>query len=440
MSHAEETLLALAPATGRGAPGWLAERRLAARDRFAALGLPTTRLEDWKYTSLAPVVPVRFERAPAAQASATLAPASGIRLVFVDGRLDPRRSSSESGALPAGVRIESLGAALAEHAGLIEPRLGTLARVEANAFAALNTAAFEDGALIWIPDGARVEAPIELCFLSTPAPVGSGRGYFSAARNLVVAGRGSKATVVETYGATRDEDGTYLTSALTEVWVGEGAEVDHYRLQEDGGGGVHVGQVASVQAAGSRFSTHALSLGASLSRSEVNAKLDGEGAEVALRGLYVVGGKQVVDNLSLIEHARPHCSTRETYKGILDGSSRGVFAGRIRVAPGAQKTDAYQLNSNLLLSDDATVDSKPQLEIFADDVKCGHGGTVGQLNANALFYLQSRGIGRDEARAILTYAFASEMVGLIRPDFLRERVKRLVAARLPGGERLLEAA
>jgi Fe-S cluster assembly protein SufD len=439
MSHAQETLLALAPAPGRGAPGWLVERRLAARDRFAALGLPTTRLEDWKYTSLATVVPVRFERAPAS-APPALGKATGLRLVFVDGRLDPRLSSSGSGALPAGVRIESLGAALAEHAGLVEPRLGTLARIDANAFAALNTAAFEDGALIWIPDGVCLDAPIELCFLSTPAPAGSGRGYFSASRNLIVAGRGSRATVVETYGATRAESGTYLTSALTEVWVGEGAEVDHYRLQEDAVGGIHVGHVASVQSAGSRFSTHALSLGAALSRGEVNAKLDGEGAQVALRGLYVVGGKQLVDNLSLIEHAQPRCSTRETYKGILDGSSRGVFAGRIRVAPGAQKTDAYQLNSNLLLSDDASVDSKPQLEIFADDVKCGHGGTVGQLNADALFYLQSRGIGRDEARAILTYAFASEMVGLIRPDFLRERVKRLVAARLPGGERLLEAA
>jgi Fe-S cluster assembly protein SufD len=231
-----------------------------------------------------------------------------------------------------------------------------------------------------------------------------------------------------------------LTNAVTEVVVGEGARLEHYRLQDEAPGAFHLGLLASELGRDGRFSTHALSFGATLSRSEVKAVLAGDGGQATVNGLYLASGFQVVDNHSVIEHARPGCQSREAFKGILDGAARGVFGGRIRVMPGAQKSDAYQMSSNLLLSEDAQVDAKPQLEIFADDVKCGHGGTVGQLDEDALFYLRSRGIDEVAARSLLVYAFASEMVGLVRPPLLRDRVARLVAGRLPHGERLREAA
>jgi Fe-S cluster assembly protein SufD len=255
---------------------------------------------------------------------------------------------------------------------------------------------------------------------------------------LLVAGPGSQATVVETYLGIGG--GPTLTNAVTEVVVGDGARLDHYKVQLEAPGSFHLGLTASRQGRDSRFSTHATALGAALSRGEVTAVLAGEGGEANVNGLYMVAGSQLADNHSVIEHAVPRCQSREAVKGVLDGQSRGVFGGRIRVLPDAQKSDAYQLSSNLLLSDDAQVDAKPQLEIFADDVKCGHGGTVGQLDEEALFYLQSRGIGREAARSLLIYAFADEMVRLVRPAALRERIGRLVAARLPEGEKLREVA
>jgi Fe-S cluster assembly protein SufD len=227
---------------------------------------------------------------------------------------------------------------------------------------------------------------------------------------------------------------------VTELVLGAGAIVEHVRLQLEGDAAHHVSVVHAEQGAGASLAAHAFTLGGRLSRAEIRVRLAGEGASIAANGLYMAAGDQVVDNFSWVEHAVPRCTTSESYKGILDGRSRGVFSGRIRVLPGAQKTVARQMNSNLLLSDDAVVDAKPQLEIFADDVKCGHGGTVGQLDEAALFYLRSRGLGEVEARSLLVWAFASEMVGLVAAPALRARAKNLVAARLPSSARLLEAA
>jgi Fe-S cluster assembly protein SufD len=337
--------------------------------------------------------------------------------------------------------VGSLAAALARTPELVEPYLGQIAPFEDHAFAALSTSSIEDGAFIALSNGVRLEHPIELYFVTAPASPGSGKAVLSQPRVLILAGPSTAATVIEIYAGPADpKDATTLTNAVTEVVLDDRAEIDHYRLQDEGLGAFHIGSLGVKQAAASRFATHSISLGAAMARNEVRVALEGEGAQVALRGLYLAAGTQHVDNLSLIEHMSPHCSTREAYKGILDGHARGVFSGRIRVMPGAQKTDAYQLNSNLLLSDDATVASKPQLEIFADDVKCGHGGTVGQLDEDSLFYLQSRGIDRRTAKSLLTYAFARELVGLIRPVTLRDRVEELVTARLSGSSVFREAA
>ena len=435
-SAAEKGLLAsFAPA--RGEPGWLAEARRGALQRFGSLGLPTTRHEDWRFTSLAPLAGLELRRAPEAAgagAARLLARAPGLegpRLVFVNGRY--RADLSSRAGLPAAAVLATLGEALRDAPDDVRPHLGRLARTGDHAFVAANAALFEDGAFLRLPANVRVDVPIALVFLSDASEPTA-----SHPRTLVLAGEGASATVEELF--VGGDAGPYLTNAVTEIVLAEGAAVEHVRLQAEGAAAVHVSVVHAEQGAGSSLHAHAFSLGGRLSRAEIRTRLAGEGASVAANGLYMASGDQLVDNFSWVEHAVPRCSTTESYKGILDGRSRGVFSGRIRVMPGAEKTVAHQMNSNLLLSEDAVVDTKPQLEILADDVKCGHGGTVGQLDETALFYLRSRGLGEAEARSLLVWAFASEMVGLVGMPALRARAKDLVTARLPAGARLLEAA
>jgi len=395
-------------------------------------------MEEWRHTSLSALARVAFAPADPAAPLAPAAlerlagPAEGARLVFVNGRY--RESLSSPHPLPEGAWMGSLAEARARRPALVEPHLGRLAAFDAHALAALNTAAAEDGALVHLPEGAAAAAPVEIVFVA----VAGQDAEVSHPRVLLVAGPGSRATVVETYAGIAG--GPTLTNAVTEAVLGEGASLEHYRVQDESPRAWHFDLLASEQGKGSRLSTHALAFGGALSRSEVKAVLAGEGGEARVNGLYMAAGSQLVDNHSVIEHASPRCLSREAFKGILGGEARGVFGGRIRVLPDAQKSDAYQLNSNLLLSEDAQVDTMPQLEIFADDVKCGHGGTVGQLDEDALFYLRSRGLDEGTARSLLIYAFASEMVGLVGPPRLRERVARLVNARLPRGEKPREAA
>jgi Fe-S cluster assembly protein SufD len=435
MSPAEQSLLRAFGARG-GEPRWLEEARRAARDRLEALGLPTTRHEDWRFTSLAALAPLDLGRAAGGGRAAAIlarAPAAdGARLVFVNGRF--RADLSARGALPPGATLAPLAEALAQAPEQVRPHLGRLARPDALAFVAANAALFEDGAFLSLPPGAAVGAPISLVFVADP---GSGTAA-AHPRTLVVAGEGARASIAEVF--LGEEGPAYLTNAVTEIVLGEGAEIEHVRLQLEASSAFHVSAVHAEQGAGARLAAHAFTLGARVSRAELRARHAGEGAAVAANGLYLAAGDQVVDNFSWVEHAVPRCRTTESFKGVLDGRARGVFAGRIRVLPGAQKTMAHQLNSNLLLSEDAVIDTKPQLEIFADDVKCGHGGTVGQLDEAALFYLRSRGLPAAEARSLLVWAFASEMVELVGAPSLRARVKDLVAARLPAGPRLLEAA
>jgi Fe-S cluster assembly protein SufD len=428
--------LGAAFAARAGEPAWLVEARAAALGSFRTAGLPTTRLEDWRYTSLAPLAALTLGRPRFAEAASALldraGPLDGPRLVLVNGRYRPELT--RRGELPPGAILCSLAEAIREVPELVRPHLGRLARPEAGALLAASAALFEDGAFLHLPAGAAVAPPIRIVHLSGS----SGGAAASFPRLLVVAGEGALCTLVEHHLGL---DGTpYLATPVAEVVLQPGARVDHYRIQEEGDGAFHLAAMHVEQAAGSRFLSHSLALGARLSRAEVHARLAGEGAECHLSGLYLADGHRLADNLSVVEHAAPRCTTSETFKGILDGHGRGVFVGRIRVAPGAQKTQAYQLNSNLLLSDDASADSRPQLEILADDVKCGHGGTVGRLDETSLFYLRSRGLGEEEARSLLIYAFAAEMVDRVRPEPLRTRARALVAARLPGGPRLLEAA
>ncbi len=412
MNAAETSLVASFAPVARE-PAWLGDARRAALGRFEALGLPTTRHEDWRFTSLAALGAVPFARAPRGDpaAAATLlarsAAPEGPRLVFVNGRLD--RALSTRGALPQGAILP-----------------------EDHAFVAANAALFEDGGFVLLPRSTDIDAPLALVFI-TDAAAGPVAVH---PRTLVVAEEGARGTVEEVFVGR----GASLTNAVTELVLADGASVEHVRVQSEAMEAFHVGAVHAEEGAQASLAAHAFTLGARLSRSEIWARLRGEGGRVAANGLYMADGARVADHFSWVEHAVPGCTTTESYKGILDGTARGVFSGRIRVLPGAQKTVAYQLSSNLLLSDDAIVDAKPQLEIFADDVKCGHGGTVGQLDEAALFYLRSRGIPDAEARSLLIWAFASEMVGLVAAPALRARAKNLVAARLPAGARILEAA
>ncbi len=418
-----------------GGPAWLDALRQEGAAAFRAAGLPTLRHEDWRFTSLAPLAVLSPAGAapgvgPEAQLAA-LPPRVGPRLVFANGRFRPELSSA--GALPAGAVVASLAEALARSPELVRPALGRLARPEGLAFTALNTALFDDGAFVYLPPGAVLEQPIALVF----AGGGSAQPVVQHPRVLVVAGQGASATLAEIYLGGPE---AYLTAAVTELFLADGARIEHVKLQDEGDRSFHVSTVFAEQGAGARLTAHAQSLGAQLSRSELRVRLAGEEGALTASGLYLADGSRVTDAFTWVEHAVPRCSTLETYKGILDGHGRGVFAGRIRVLPGAQKTDARQMNSNLLLSEDAVVDTKPQLEIFADDVKCGHGGTVGQLDDDALFYLRSRGLGDAEARTLLIWAFAAEMVDRIRPEALRARARAHVAARLPAAAALLEAA
>jgi Fe-S cluster assembly protein SufD len=417
-------------AAGReGEPAWAGRMREGAFVGFEGLGFPTTDEEDWKYTNVAPVARAAFmpagatfELESAAVEPFVSAEARRSRLVFVDGRFSPELSSLE--ALPREVVAEDLGAALAgEHAGVLWEHLGRLSGEGSDAFSALNTA-FHGGAFLRVPAGVEVASPVQLLFLATPSA--SGAAVFP--RVLVVAERDSRLDIIETYAAVGEAE--YFTDAVVEVFVGEGARVTHYKVQGEGARAFHVASTRAELSRGGAYDLTTVTLGARLSRHEIEVTLGGEGAECRVDGLYIVGTGQHTDTHSLIDHRRPNCTSRQNYKGILDGSSRAVFNGRVYVHEGAHQTDAEQSNKNLLLSSEARVDTKPQLEIYNDDVKCAHGATVGQLEEEELFYLLSRGLHPDLARNLLTYGFAEEIVGNIKHESIRAQLDEAILNRL----------
>jgi Fe-S cluster assembly protein SufD len=413
-------------------PAWLAPIREQAMAAFQAAGFPTTRNEDWHFTNPSPIAESTFTpmRAPAGPVSASqLTPllfgeTSWPRLVFINGRYSPALSSNGL----AGVKAMSLAVAYREEPSLLERHLTRHADTQdpAQVFSAINTALMQDGAVIHVQRGATVELPINLLFLSDE----NASGGASHPRILIIAEPQSQATIIEQYAAV---GGTrYFTNAVTEGWVGDGATLNLFRLQQEARDAFHVGTTAVRQERDSHFVSFSFVTGADLSRINVYADLRGPGCGATLNGLYMLDGTQHCDHQTRIVHAEPNCYSRELYTGVLDDQSHGVFNGKVYVHPEAQKTDGKQTNNTLLLSERARIDTKPQLEIFADDVKCTHGATVGRIDETALFYMKSRGIPNSEARKLLTYAFAAEVLETIPVDSLRVGLERMTMERFTG--------
>ncbi len=417
-------------ASRRHEPAWLRDMRRASAAAFGKLGFPTTKHEEWRFTNVAPIADTPFVPAPpAAVAHATVSNlvVSGLGgpvMTFVNGRFAPRLSTV--GTPQAGVTAVSLAEVIAQNPASLQPHFGRHTDVTTRPFAALNTALFEDGALIVIADNTVLGEAIQLIFLSTVTPAPA----VSHPRVLVVLGRNSQARVVETFASPGAARG--LTNAVTEVVAGDGAVLEHYRLQRESLTAFHIGHTQFQLGRSASSSSHAMAFGGLIARHDAVAVLGDEGADCTLNGLYLADGSQVIDNHTEIDHAMPHGTSHELYKGILGGRARAVFNGLIRVRPDAQKTDSKQTNKTLLLSDDAQIHTKPQLEIFANDVKCTHGATVGQLSEDALFYLRARGIGLDDARSLLIRAFATDVTGRIGLEPVRAALDRILAARLPG--------
>ena len=409
-------------------PHWLQGVRRTAIDRFTALGFPTTKNEDWHFTSVAPIAEADFRayQAGGDVSHDDLAPfrfgaTDWTELVFVNGRFAPELSALDR--LPEGVRVADLASAWEREPELIQRYLTRVAGFEEQAFTALNTAFLRHGAVVHVAKEMVVDRPIHLLFVSD-ANAAKGAAH---PRNLVVVERNAKATVIETYAAVGDA--TYFTNAVTEVVVAEGATLNHYKVQRESMRAYHVDTSEVRQGRDSHYINFSFATGGKLSRTNIYTHLEGEGCGSTLNGLYMVDGDQHVDHQTLIEHVEPNCFSREVYKGILDGASHGVFNGRVYVHPEAQKTDGKQSNNNLLLSEHARIDTKPQLEIFADDVKCTHGATVGRIDETALFYMKSRGVNATVARQLLIYAFAAEVLEQIEVEEVRLGLEELTLRR-----------
>jgi len=429
-AHLQELGLTLPVATAE-APDWLELVRKAAIDRFAATGFPTARDEEWRFTPIGPIAQGIWRRGTAPSGEVTreqLAPfifghPEWTTLVFVDGGYS--EALSYTGELAAGVRAGSLAEALQADDALLEKHLARHASIETSPFTALSTAFMRDGGFLHVPADTDLTHPVHLIFVTTPEAAGS----VTHPRNLVVIERGARASVIESY-VSLAEGVSYWTNAVTEVIAGANSWIEHTRIQRESERAYHVGLTHVEQQRDSHYRSFTLAMGGALARHNLHARLSGENVETLMYGLYLTRGDQVVDNHTAIYHDQPNCRSWEVYKGVLDGRSRAVFNGKVFVKPEAQKTDAKQTNRNLLLSDTAKVDTKPQLEIFADDVKCTHGATVGRLDDLALFYARSRGVPAEKAQRLLTYAFAAEVTSEVVLEPVREELDRLVRERL----------
>jgi Fe-S cluster assembly protein SufD len=401
---------------------------------FTGQGFPTTSDEEWRFTSLStlakiPFAPVfREERTAVRSVDAArffFQDLEGIRLVFVDGHFSPELSHAPGTS--KGIFTGGLASMITSRDRTVADYLGRFAGIEMDPLAALNTAFLQDGACIMVPDGLHLEHPVQILYLSGSR----NEPFLTVPRNLIIVGKGSHLSLVETYAGS--EGNRYFTNAVTEILVGPNAIVEHDKLQVESESAFHIGTSVIHQHEGSTYTANSISVGGSLVRNTVTAVLSGEHCECTLNGLSLATGEQLVDNHTAIDHAKPNCVSHELYKSILDGRARGVFNGKIFVRKDAQKTDAKQTNKTLLLSDDATIDTKPQLEIFADDVKCTHGATVGQIDEDQVFYLRSRGIGIEQARDVLTYAFAADVISRVHIDPLRDQLEGVIHARLQKG-------
>jgi Fe-S cluster assembly protein SufD len=412
----------------QGGPRWLEDLRARGAAKFTALGIPTVRDEEWRFTNAAPLAAIEF--APAEPISGAAERLNGfaytdapLRLVIVNGRFDTTLSRTKG--LPAGIQAGSLGAALKDNPDVVQRFFGQLADFTTRSFTALNTAFVQDGAFVHLPEGAVLDQPIHIVFVSGA----DGSRPMAHPRTLIVAGAGSQARIIESYIGAAGE--TYFTNAVSEVFVGENAGLDHYKVQQESLDAFHVASLHVHTSRSSRFSSHSFALGGKFVRNDATALLDGEGGDCTLNGLYLADRDRLVDNHTTIDHAKPHNGSHEVYKGILGGTARAVFNGKIIVRQDAQKTDAKQTNRALLLSDDATINTKPQLEIFADDVKCTHGATIGQLDPDMLFYLRARGLSLHDARALLIQGFAGDLINRVKFEPLRARLEAALMELIP---------
>ena len=399
-----------------GGPRWLDDLRGRGAARFAALGVPNHRDEEWRFTNVTALNSIDF--VPAGQISGAAERLNGfaytdapVRLVVVNGRFDTTLSRVKG--LPAGVQAGSLAVALKDHADVVQRYFGQIADFTTRSFTALNTAFVQDGAFVYLPDGAIVDTPIHIVFVSGA----DAATVMAHPRTLVVAGANAQAKVIESYIGIAGE--AYFNNAVSEVFVGENAGIDHYKVQQESLDAYHIASLYAHTSRNSRFSSHSFTLGGRVVRNDADAILDGEGGDCTLNGLYLADRERLVDNHTTIDHAKPHCGSHEVYKGILGGTARAVFNGKIIVRQDAQKTDAKQTNRALLLTDGATINTKPQLEIFADDVKCTHGAAIGQLDDDAIFYLRARGLSYAEARDMLIHAFAGQVLDGVKVEPLR---------------------
>jgi Fe-S cluster assembly protein SufD len=404
---------------------WLLDLRRQGFARFCEVGFPTTRVEDWRFTNVSAVAQTVFRLAqrPAVPPSKEAlepfcTPGAGCQLVFLDGRFVAELSSFDR--LPAGIRVAGLANHLAQAPVEIETHLGKYLNILRDPFAALNTAFLEDGAYIHLRRGTIAEAPICLLFVTTAQSTPA----MAHPRNLIVAEAGSQATIVEDYVSL--DGGLAFCNTVTELVAGEDAVISHYMIERENKQSFNVSTLCIRQGRSASTASHSILIGGALVRNNVHPVLAGEGGECLINGLFIGDDHQHLDNYMLVEHASPHCGSRQFYNGILDNQAHGVFHGRIVVHKDAQKTDAKQTNRNLLLSDEAQIDTKPQLEIFADDVKCTHGATIGQIEENALFYLRSRGIDEVSARRLLLLAFASECLDRMKEGPARTHAEHLI--------------
>ena len=406
---------------------WLDRLRRDAIERFVELGFPTTRLEDWKYTNVNPISRLTFQ--PALHSwngalptglRAQLDPFTSPRLVFIDGILEPALCLNEHGN--SGLQLSGLAESLRDpmQAAVLESCLGRYAGTAHHAFVAWNTAFFADGAVVAIPVRTAVSHPLHLVFVST----GADEALATYPRNLIVVGEGSRVALVEVFLSVAG--GAYLTNAVTEIVGGPGAVIDYYKMEQESSAGFHVAAVKVSLGRDATLKSHSFSFGAGLARNDLSVVLDGEGSACNLDGLFIVDGHRLVDNHTEIDHRKPYATSRELYKGILSGHAQGVFNGAIKVREGAQKANAVQHSKNLLLSENAQINTKPQLEIRADDVRCAHGASIGQLDQDAMFYLKTRGVDERVGRQILIRGFATEILDRVHVPHIRRQLETLL--------------
>lgn len=418
---------------------WLKTHRDVAFEQFQAIGFPTRRNEHWKYTDVSAITKTGFVLANGDHCSIDQDALKAIRygqkgtheLVFINGQFSAKHSNL--GKLANQVSIGSLREALVNTPALLESSFNQCIDTEKHVFAALNTAFFNDGAFIFVPDNVTIEEPIVLYFISSHGQAaGADEKITAAPRNLIIMGKNAKANVIESYHGLADV--VSFTNSITEIESADGSSLEHYKVQLDNVESFHIGGTHLKQHRNSRVESHSISLGGAIVRNDIVTDLADEGAEIVLNGLYMGDGRQHVDNHTLVNHSKPHTQSEENYRGVLDGRAKGVFNGKVIVHKDAQKIAAAQSNANLLLSDNAEIDTKPELEIYADDVKCSHGATIGQLDKNMMFYLRSRGIDKAAAKSLLTFAFADDVIRRIKFAPVRERLEFTVGGRLPDAE------